>query len=111
MRDEILYMIQRYENKIRGLEAGIEEAGERERDMLVARLGVYRLEVIPDLKRMLRKCPKENKADIIMIFDGEEYPYGCDYDYTTAEEKNHVNELAMQIRKERGCQVEVRVNE
>lgn len=108
MRDEILYMIQRYENKIRGLESGIEEAGERERDILVTRLGVYRLEVLPDLKRMLKKCPVEHKADIIMIFDGEEFPYGRGYAYTTAAEKDKVNELAMHLRKERGCQVEVR---
>lgn len=42
------------------------------------------------------------KASIIMVFDGEEYVYGT-YPFTTNSEKNYVNELAMQIRDERGC--------
>jgi hypothetical protein len=41
-------------------------------------------------------------AKIIMIIDGEEYVYGT-YPFNTSNEKNYVNELAMQIRNERGC--------
>ena len=43
------------------------------------------------------------RAKIMMIVDGEEYAYGT-YPFKTAEEKNRVNELAMQIRAERDCQ-------
>lgn len=112
MRDEILYMIQRYENKIRGLEAGIEEAGERERDMLIARREAYRLEIIPDLKRILESIPEPKTATIWMKFPGddEEYEYGT-YPFNTAAEKNNVNEIALTVQQERDCQVEVRVNE
>lgn len=42
------------------------------------------------------------KASIIMVFDGEEYEYGT-YPFDTNAEKDKVNELAMQIRDERGC--------
>ena len=42
------------------------------------------------------------KAKIIMVFDGEEYVYGT-YPFVTNAEKNRVNELAIQIRTERGC--------
>jgi hypothetical protein len=41
-------------------------------------------------------------AKIIMIIDGEEYVYGT-YPFNTSNEKNYVNELAIQIRNERGC--------
>ena len=42
------------------------------------------------------------RAKIIMVFDGEEYEYGT-YKFDSNEERNSVNELAMQIRDERGC--------
>ena len=42
------------------------------------------------------------KASIIMVFDEEEYVYGT-YPFDTNAEKDKVNELAMQIRDERGC--------
>ena len=54
MRDEILYLIARYQNKLRGLDAHIEKADGREKDMLIARREAYRLEMIPDLKRILK---------------------------------------------------------
>lgn len=47
------------------------------------------------------------RAKIIMVFDGEEYEYGT-YPFDTNEEKNRVNELAIQIRAERGCQTYVK---
>lgn len=46
-------------------------------------------------------------ATIYMVFGKEEYAYGT-YPFKTAEEKNRVNELAMQIRTERGCQTYVK---
>lgn len=112
MRDEILYMIQRYENKIRGLEASIEEADGTERDMLIGRKEAFRLEMIKDLKRLLELVPEPKTATILMKFPGddEEYEYGT-YAFNTAAEKNSVNEKAMMVRRERECQVEVRVNE
>jgi len=42
------------------------------------------------------------EAKIMMVIDGESYPYGT-YPYNTNEEKNKVNELAMKIRDERCC--------
>ena len=42
------------------------------------------------------------RAKIIMVFDGDEYEYGT-YPFGTNEEKNRVNELAIKIRTERGC--------
>lgn len=50
------------------------------------------------------------RAKIIMVFDGEEYEYGT-YPFDTNEEKNRVNELAMQIRHERDCSTYVKVVE
>lgn len=47
------------------------------------------------------------KAKIIMVFGKEEYEYGT-YPFKTAEEKNRVNELAMQVRKERECETYVK---
>lgn len=47
------------------------------------------------------------KAQIIMVFDGDEYPYGT-YAFNTEVEKKFVNELAMKIRLERGCQTYVK---
>lgn len=55
MREKILYLIERYQNKIRGLEASIEEADGTERDMLIGRKEAFRLEMIPDLKRLLEE--------------------------------------------------------
>lgn len=47
------------------------------------------------------------RARIYIVFDGCEYEYGT-YPFDTTEEKNRVNELAMQIRVERGCQTYVK---
>lgn len=47
------------------------------------------------------------RAKIIMVFGEDEYEYGI-YPFKTSEEKNRVNELAMQIRAERGCQTYVK---
>ncbi len=112
MREEILYMIERYQNKIRGLEASIEEADGTERDMLIGRKEAFRVEMIKDLKRLLELAPAPKTATIWMRFPGddEEYQYGT-YAFNTTAEKNSVNGLAMRVRKERECQVEVRVNE
>lgn len=110
MRNEILYMIQRYQNRVRGLEQSIAEAEhETDRMMLIARKGAYELDMIPDLKRLLEKLPEPKQAKIIMRFDGDddEYEYGT-YSFTTPQERNYVNGLALQIRREHGCQVEVR---
>ena len=43
------------------------------------------------------------KAKIIMVFDSEQYVYGV-YNYNTFDEKRRVNEIALALRKERGCQ-------
>ena len=57
MREEILTMIYRYQNRVRGLEQTIAEAEhETDRMMLIARKGAYELDMIPDLKRLLQKC-------------------------------------------------------
>lgn len=42
------------------------------------------------------------KARIMMIFPEGSYEYGT-YLFNTDAEKNRVNEIAMQIREERGC--------
>ena len=47
------------------------------------------------------------KATIMMVFDDGEYPYGT-YNFNTEDEQNFVNELAMKIRSERGCQTYVK---
>ena len=41
------------------------------------------------------------------VFGAEEYKYGT-YRFVTSAEKNRVNDLAMQIRKERGCETYVK---
>lgn len=46
-------------------------------------------------------------ADIVMTVDGEEYIFGR-YPYSTNEEKNRVNELAIKVASERGIYVYVR---
>lgn len=46
-------------------------------------------------------------AQIIMIIDEEEYVYGT-YPFSTIEEKNKVNELAMKIGSERDCHTYVK---
>lgn len=57
------------------------------------------LDMISDTKR----------AEIWMIFPdtNEEYRYGT-YDFTTDLEKCYVNELAMKIRDERDCWIDIR---
>ena len=46
-------------------------------------------------------------AEIWMVFGAEEYKYGT-YRFVTRAEKNRVHDLAMQIRKERGCETYVK---
>lgn len=46
-------------------------------------------------------------AQIMMVIDGEEYVYGT-YPFSTIEERNKVNELAMKIGSERDCQTYVK---
>lgn len=46
-------------------------------------------------------------AEIWMVFGAEEYKYGT-YRFVTRAEKNRVNDLAMQIREERGCETYVK---
>lgn len=40
------------------------------------------------------------QAQIVMVVDGDEYPYGT-YPYNTRREKIKVNDLALKIREER----------
>lgn len=47
------------------------------------------------------------KAKIIMVFGNEEYEYGT-YPFSTNEEKNRVNEIAMRVRDERKCGIYVK---
>ena len=111
MRDEILYLISREQNEARGLAAKIEEESDGlEKEILKARKYTYEMKMIKDLKRLLESETKT--ATILMKFPGdeEEYEYGT-YAFNTAAEKNSVNEKAMMVRRERECQVEVRVNE
>lgn len=54
MRDEILFLIARYQNEARGLSASIEEADGLQKDILKARLYTYEMKMIPDLKRLLK---------------------------------------------------------
>ena len=46
-------------------------------------------------------------AEIVMNVDGEEYVFGR-YNYSTKEEMNRVNEIAMKVADERGVYVYVR---
>ena len=46
-------------------------------------------------------------AEIVMNVDGEEYVFGK-YNYSTNEEKNRVNEIAISVAHERGVYVYVR---
>ena len=46
------------------------------------------------------------QANIVMEFDDDKCVYGT-YPFNSSIEKNYVNELAMQIRDERGCRVYV----
>lgn len=50
---------------------------------------------------------EREQAEIWMVFPDGEYCYGT-YDFETPRERCYVNELAMRIREERGCQVSVR---
>lgn len=45
-------------------------------------------------------------ANIVMEFDDDKCVYGT-YPFNSSVERNYVNELAMQIRDERGCRVYV----
>ena len=114
IREEILLQIRRYENCVRGLQASIEEETDKmDHALLIGRKYTYEQEMIPTLKRLLELCPANKTATIIMKFDNqpqEEYPFGT-YDFNTPGERVRVNELAMQLRYERHCEVEVRVNE
>ena len=47
------------------------------------------------------------QAKIIMVFEDGEYPYGT-YNFSTEDEQKFVNELAMKIGNERGCQTYVK---
>lgn len=98
---------------MRGLDGSIaEEPDERDKEQLMARRWTYAQEMIPTLKRLLELCPVDKTATIIMKFAGDDegYEFGT-YDFNTPGERIRVNELAMQLRYERHCEVEVRVNE
>ena len=113
IREEILMQIRRFENCVRGLDGSIaEEPDERDKEQLMARRWTYVQEMIPTLKRLLELCPANKTATIIMKFPGddEEYPFGT-FDFNTPLERRYVNEQAMQIRNDRFCETEVRVNE
>lgn len=113
IREEILMQIRRYENCVRGLDGSIaEETDEQDKEQLMARRWTYVQEMIPTLKRLLELCPANKTATIIMKFSGddEEYPFGT-FDFNTPLERRYVNEQAMQIRNDRFCETEVRVNE
>ena len=113
IREEILMQIRRYENCVRGLDGSIaEETDEQDKEQLMARRWTYVQEMIPTLKRLLELCPANKTATIIMKFagDDERYEFGT-YDFNTPGERVRVNELAMQLRYERHCETEVRVNE
>lgn len=113
IREEILMQIRRYENCVRGLDGSIaEETDERDKEQLMSRRWTYVQEMIPTLKRLLELCPAKKTATIIMKFagDDEEYPFGT-FDFNTPLERRYVNEQAMQIRNDRFCETEVRVNE
>ena len=114
IREEIIMQIRRYENCVRGLDGSIaEEPDERDKEQLMARRWTYAQEMIPTLKRLLELCPVDKTATIIMKFDNqpqEEYPFGT-FDFNTPLERRYVNEMAMQIRSDKFCETEVRVNE
>ena len=113
IREEILMQIRLYENCVRGLDGSIaEEPDERDKEQLMARRWTYVQEMIPTLKRLLEMCPANKTATIIMKFagDDEEYPFGT-FDFNTPLERRYVNEMAMQIRNDRFCETEVRVND
>ena len=61
LRDEILYLIARYQNAIRGIDQAMAEANGRDRDMLMSRRYAYELDMIPSLKRLLEKCNDESE--------------------------------------------------
>ena len=114
IREEILLQIRRYENCVRGLQASIEEETDKmDHALLIGRKYTYEQEMIPTLKRLLELCPVNKTATIVMKFDNqpqEEYPFGT-FDFNTPLERRYVNEMAMQIRNDRFCETEVRVNE
>lgn len=64
MREEILSMIHRYQNRVHGLDQSIAEArSETDTLMLIARKNAYTLDMIPDLKRLLQKCDGNNDTE------------------------------------------------
>lgn len=113
IREEILMQIRRFENCVRGLDGSIaEETDEQDKEQLMSRRWTYVQEMIPTLKRLLELCPVNKTATIIMKFAGDDEWYEfCTYDFNTPGERVRVNELAMQLRYERHCETEVRVNE
>lgn len=46
-------------------------------------------------------------AEIWMVFGTKEYKYGT-YRFTTHAERKRVNEIAMKLREERGCETYVK---
>lgn len=110
LREEILAQIHRYQNIMDALSRSIaEETKEIDRSMLISRKEAYRLDMIPTLKRLLEMIPAQLTATIWMKFPDGEYKYGT-YDYNTPGEKVRVNEMAMQLRYDRHCDTEVRVD-
>ncbi len=62
IHEEILMLIRRYENMVRGLEGSIaEETKEPDRSILIARKEAYRLDVIPRLKNLLEETEGEEE--------------------------------------------------
>lgn len=106
MKEAIEYLIRHYEGMVNTLNNQIAaEENETDRLMLISRKNAYELDIIPDLKKILKS---ENKqATIWMKFKEGEYPYGT-YDCNTAGEIARINEIAIKIKEERGCEVEVR---
>lgn len=63
MREELLVMIHRYQNLIDSLNRSIaEETSEIDRYMLIARREAYRLDVLRDLKNLLKMLPEEKNV-------------------------------------------------
>lgn len=81
---------------------------------LIAKKMVYESEMLPDLRSLLKVAEARQSSylpdamvQIVLKTDDGEVVYGT-YPFNTPGEKNRVNELAMQIRDERGMGVEVR---
>ena len=81
---------------------------------LITKKTTYESEMLPDLRSLLKVAEARQSSylpdkmvQIVIKTDDGEVVYGT-YEYNTPSEKNRVNELAMQIRDERGMGVEVR---